>query len=342
MKSCQNISLDLIPQLNLPLLPTPTEPHLIEFLRKCFKRNFRFLTLGPLILTLNRPEGVNADFKIDVFDSFPLMGLKSSQVFNSFSPNFAKISVEIYSQLSTQSQAIFFLGESGGGKSRCLKELASHLILLSSVLRKDRAQGTSKPSTLKNVEGELKLFEQAYGILESFGHCQTVANYRSSRHSKSIKLLFNPTERYIQGINFTCFSLEHSRVVHQTAGESNFRIFYDIFDDVFFAEMAMNKYGIENITSFRYTPQRPRTILAPGKSTYRPLAGTFQNLCNLTKGMQNSCIFNILAAILHLGELEFDMNTSLGDGVQFSSGRHHLFLCNLRQIQSLLIINIAS
>lgn len=339
MKLCQSdtLNFDLLPSLNLSLLSSNSEPHLIEFLRKCFKRNFRFLTIGPLIVTLNRPESLSTEFKTNVFDSLNIYdnSFEKEQILSSISPNFAKLSLQIYSNLLKTTQALFFIGDSGGGKSRCLKEFTSHLILLSSIMRKDRKDRCfhssnnlhfTSPSTLKNIDLELKIFEHANIILESFGHCQTNKNTHSSRYSKAINLSFNENHA-LENLNFRCFHFEFSRPTIQSEGESNFKIFYDIFDDIFFAEHALNKYAIDNLTSFRYTSQRPKNSYHSNKSSFKLLAAGFQNLCNLSKTLQNNYIYNILAAILHLGDIEIEVNTNNDNTIFFSSGIIILYFC---------------
>jgi hypothetical protein len=331
MKLSQAVVLDLVQNINLPYLPSVSEPHMIEFLRKCFKRKIRLLSIGSLFVVLNRQEAFPSDFKTDVFNFLFLSGDDRLDVLNPQEPSFAQIALRVYSSLGHRSHAFFFIGDIGGGKSRCFKEFASHLILLSSLCRTDRKgcrpsplpPPCPQPSAPKPSEAELKLFDQVNTILESFGHCQTLGNYRSSRYSKTITLSF--TERgALEAINVRCHHLEHTRVAvsrrEEQNGETNFKIFFDIFDDIFFADQATNKYGIENLTSFRYTSQRPRAFAQTGKSSFKSLVAALQTLGGIPKTMQTVCVFNILAAILHLGEIEIDPNSSAGDSISFSSG----------------------
>jgi hypothetical protein len=300
----------------------------MEFLRKCFKRKMRFLSIGSLFVILNRQEAFPSDFKTDVFNSL-FLGLDDRlDILNSSQPpSFAQVALRVYSSLGQSSHSFFFLGDIGGGKSRCVKEFASHLILLSSLCRTDR-RGSPSPSpappsasaassSRKPSDSDLTLFEQANTILDSFGHCETPGNYRSSRYSRTVTLSFTDKGR-LEGLTIRCHHLELFRTVSRPEGQSNFKIFSDVFDDIFFADQAASKYGIENLTSFRYTPQRPRAFAQPGKSNFKSLVAALLSLGGIPKVKQNVCVFNVLAAILHLGEIDLDANS--GDSISFSLG----------------------
>ena len=111
------------------------------------------------------------------------------------------------------------------------------------------------------------------------------------------------------------------RVIKQNVGESNFKIFYDVFDDIYFAAQAMSKYGIDNLTLFRFATNRPKSFFQPGKSSYKDLSLALDVIADIPKGKQNSSIFSLMAAVLHLGEVEMEQVDNYGDvSTVFSSG----------------------
>lgn len=64
-------------------------------------------------------------------------------------------------------------------------------------------------------------------ILESFGNARTIRNDNSSRFGKFIELQFKQTGSLIGAVVDT-YLLEKVRLVHQSPGERNFHIFYEM------------------------------------------------------------------------------------------------------------------
>jgi myosin heavy subunit len=338
-KSCSSPSLH---NYDLPSLPLVNEPEILERIRFCHMKNLRYLSIGPMFLFLHRYETIPSRFNPQSYRSYHLVDdlrhdivnpltpphltqlihqihLKISQMnlhstsppLSSSSPSQPSPNTPTSSSPFRSTQAIVMLGESGSGKSKCSKDICSHLsYLASTTVRKDSSSSSSSPSTYLP---DLQLFESIHCILDSFGHAQTTRNPYSSRYSKAIKISYDEDTGLMKGILYRCFHLESHRVVEQATGESNYRIFYDVFDDIYFAAQAMSKYGIDNLTLFRYTSKRPTSTFQPGKSSYKDLSAALESLANLPKVKQNTSIFGLLAAILHLGELEFDVMDNYGD-----------------------------
>ena len=64
-------------------------------------------------------------------------------------------------------------------------------------------------------------------ILESFGNARTIRNDNSSRFGKFIELQFKQSGSLI-GAAIDTYLLEKIRLVHQSPGERNFHIFYEM------------------------------------------------------------------------------------------------------------------
>jgi myosin-5 len=64
-------------------------------------------------------------------------------------------------------------------------------------------------------------------ILEAFGNARTIRNDNSSRFGKFIELQFKHTGSLI-GASIETYLLEKVRLVHQSAGERNFHVFYEM------------------------------------------------------------------------------------------------------------------
>ncbi|KAL4703000.1 hypothetical protein ACJJTC_008778 [Scirpophaga incertulas] len=119
---------------------------------------------------------------------------------------------------------------------------------------------------------------QVNPIMEAFGNARTGINANSSRFGKYLDLSMMRMGR-ISGARISVYLLEQSRVVHQALGESNFHVFY---------------------LSLRWLGKR-RT--EHNVHRWRQLNQAFKVVGFNEDEVQ--IIYKMLAAILHLGDIEF-------------------------------------
>ena len=141
-------------------------------------------------------------------------------------------------------QSILVSGESGAGKTVTTKLLMAYLSKLSK-------GGAGCPiqdlSTLSSPNGVGMSIEQrileSNPILESFGNARTVRNDNSSRFGKYIEMKFLSSlsmssssssgiiipDASLVGASIETYLLEKVRLVHQSPGERNYHIFYELF-----------------------------------------------------------------------------------------------------------------
>ena len=196
-------------------------------------------------------------------------------------------------------QAIIISGESGAGKTEGAKLSMKFLTTLSS----SGGVGGSKISI------EVKILK-CNPILESFGNSKTIRYNNSSRFGKYVKLIFDGDTGNIMGARTLNYLLEKSRVVRQSPDERNYHVFFHLMkggDTALQSRLGlMNEEGEVSYTHWNYLKggvDVPPEIINDA-ALYRELAEQFDDL-GFTEGEQIA-VWNIVAACLHLGNLEFD------------------------------------
>jgi myosin heavy subunit len=143
---------------------------------------------------------------------------------------------------------------------------------------------------------------------------KTVRNNNSSRFGKWCEIHFDPVTLRIRGASITSYLLEKSRVVNQAFGERNYHVFYTLCAGASAADRA-------------------ELFLSPaGASAYRILKG---GECLTVQGIHDAAdwqemrkamdtlkfsaadikeTMQVVAAILHIGNIEFDAESGGGGG----------------------------
>mmetsp|Transcript_11340 Transcript_11340/g.15837 ORF Transcript_11340/g.15837 Transcript_11340/m.15837 type:complete len:1488 (+) Transcript_11340:97-4560(+) len=232
-------------------------------------------------------------------------------------PHVYNVAEDAYRQLlwTGQNQSMVVCGESGAGKTENAKYLMRHLAYTTSTGLYKSSQSGSLDDAKNEDAGSLtsaKIEQQilaANPILESFGNAKTLLNNNSSRFGKFTKLLFQKPEKegtggHIVGSAMETYLLEKSRVVFQAKGERNYHVFYQICSGL--DEDSLKSLGITEAEDFTYLNQS-ECIEIPGMSDeyrFTELVEAME-LLGFTKEDQSK-IFCTVAAVLHLGNIEFE------------------------------------
>ena len=157
-------------------------------------------------------------------------------------------------------------------------------------------------------------------IMEAIGNAKTTRNDNSSRFGKYIELGFN-NQYHIQGAGMRTYLLEKSRVVFQSTGERNYHIFYQLCAAaVSIPEMAYLQLNHQN--NFHYTRQGSCPTI-DGVNDLDDFQETRRALGLLGFAEdQQADMFRVLAAILHLGNVE--IVDADHDGSNISRNDEHL------------------
>ncbi|KAK6995982.1 glycosyltransferase family 2 protein [Favolaschia claudopus] len=146
-------------------------------------------------------------------------------------------------------------------------------------------------------------------VLESFGNARTLFNPNASRFGKYTELQFNDRGR-LQGIKTLEYYLERSRVAGAPNGERNFHIFYYLAAGAT-PEERQHLHLLDK-TTFRYLGQHRATASGPNARPsddamrFDQLKVALKTIGFSKRHVAQTC--QLLAAILHLGNLEFTVD----------------------------------
>uniref|UniRef100_A0A8C4M5A9 Myosin VIIA n=1 Tax=Equus asinus TaxID=9793 RepID=A0A8C4M5A9_EQUAS len=190
---------------------------------------------------------------------------------------------------NSRDQCCIISGESGAGKTESTKLILQFLAAIS---------------------GQHSWIEQqvleATPILEAFGNAKTIRNDNSSRFGKYIDIHFNKRGA-IEGAKIEQYLLEKSRVCRQAPDERNYHVFYCMLEGM--SEEQKRKLGLGGASDYNY--------LAMGNCITCEGREDSQEYANIRSAMkvlmftdtENWEISKLLAAILHLGNLQYEART---------------------------------
>jgi len=244
-----------------------------------------------------------------------------------------------------ESQTVLISGESGAGKTETTKFVMQFLALAASTgksgghdetlttQRSSHSKMTQRHSTLSLVERQVL---GSNPLLEAFGNAQTLRNDNSSRFGKYIELQFAkprisgddvPNPR-MTGARIHTYLLEKVRVIRQQEGERSFHIFYQALAAANGGDEEINLEGFQGYRaeSFKYlnkqesTESSSSTELADFEATLAAMDAVGLSKTEIRK------IFQVLAAILHLGNVTFEES---GETCSVKDGGGWTLLCEL-------------
>lgn len=232
---------------------------------------------------------------INPYDQLPIYGEEvidaySGQDMADMEPHIFSVAEEAYRMMirEEKNQSIIISGESGSGKTVTAKFSMRYFAVVGGA-----AQQTS-------VEERVLASNP---IMESIGNAKTTRNDNSSRFGKYIEIGFG-MKGDISGANMRTYLLEKSRVVFQASAERNYHIFYQLCAARGLPELRSLKLNTPE--SFHYTSQGGQMTI-PGIDDSVDLERTRNAFTILgVQSDQQMEIFRILAAVLHLGNVNIE------------------------------------
>ncbi|KAG0272981.1 hypothetical protein BGZ95_011225 [Linnemannia exigua] len=326
-------------QQDLSRLPHPTEDNLTAILANRFQQGQIYTRIASSVVVQVNPylpgrvELSEASLQHQVLNYKDGARLTSSNSTSSSSSHQSKDAAEatrittspqaielatsayLHMRRTGQDQSIITSGQSGSGKTEGARQIIRQLLALSSAPKKEaRVQNQITSAGL---------------IMEAFGHAKTSLNDNASRLGRFTELQFNERGRLV-GAKMLDYFLEKKRISRSasTPDERNFHIFYQLLAGA----------TVEEKTHLRLTEGMAFHYLSPASlNRNRTLSGMddaveFSKLKNALKVLgfqkkQVAQVFQLLAAVLHLGNLTFMEDTS-----------HANDACVVRNVDSLIFV----
>ncbi|KZV53151.1 myosin-17-like [Dorcoceras hygrometricum] len=207
-----------------------------------------------------------------------------------------------------KSNSILVSGESGAGKTETTKMLMRYLAHLGG---RSGVEG-------RTVEQQVL---ESNPVLEAFGNAKTVRNNNSSRFGKFVEIQFDKSGR-ISGAAIRTYLLERSRVCQISDPERNYHCFYLLCAA---PPEEREKYKLGNPESFHYLNQS-KCIKLDGVNDAEEYLATRRAMDIVgISGEEQEAIFRVVAAVLHLGNIEFAKGKEIDSSViKNEKSRFHL------------------
>ncbi|XP_011605937.2 unconventional myosin-Vc [Takifugu rubripes] len=241
----------------------------------------------------------------------------SGQNMGDMDPHIFAVAEEAYKQMARnhKNQSIIVSGESGAGKTVSARYAMRYFAVV------------SKSGSKARVEDKVLASNP---ITEAIGNAKTTRNDNSSRFGKYTEISFDRRYR-ITGANMRTYLLEKSRVVFQADSERNYHIFYQLCSCAHLPEFK--HLQLLSAEQFQYTCMGGEVTIE-GVDDRKDMGDTRRTFTLLGfKEDFQSDVFKVLAAILHLGNVE--IRDSGGDGSSISLADPHLALfCQLLAVKA--------
>lgn len=248
---------------------------------------------------------------INPYQQLPLYGpdiiaAYSGQSMGDMDPHIFAVAEDAFRAMSRDglNQSIIVSGESGAGKTVSAKYAMRYFASVGGA------------STETQVE---KKVLASNPIMEAIGNAKTIRNDNSSRFGKYLEISFDKNH-HITGAHMRTYLLEKSRVVFQATDERNYHIFYQL----------CAACDIPELKDLRLAHQDNFYYLNQGECPYVDDVDDGEGFEEMREAMdlvgiiedQQLMIFRIIAAILHIGNI--DIQPSGEDECEIDDSDVHL------------------
>ncbi|KAK8956163.1 hypothetical protein KSP40_PGU012718 [Platanthera guangdongensis] len=299
------------------------EPGVLQNLAARYELNEIYTYTGNILIAVNPFQRLP-----HLYDTH-MMGQYKGAGLGELSPHvFAVADVAYWAMINEgKSNSILVSGESGAGKTETTKMLMRYLAYLGG---RSGVEG-------RTVEQQVL---ESNPVLEAFGNAKTVRNNNSSRFGKFVEIQFDKSGR-ISGAAIRTYLLERSRVCQINTPERNYHCFYLICAA---PQEVKDKYKLTSPQSFHYLNQSDCYELDGVDDSLEYLATIrAMDIVGINESEQEA-IFRVVAAILHLGNIDFAKGEEIDSSViKNDKSRFHLktaaelLMCDAQGLEDALI-----
>ncbi|CAI0473411.1 unnamed protein product [Linum tenue] len=280
------------------------EPGVLQNLATRYELNEIYTYTGNILIAVNPFQRLP-----HLYDTHMMEQYKGA-AFGELSPHVFAVADAAYRAMVNEgkSNSILVSGESGAGKTETTKMLMRYLAFLGG---RSGVEG-------RTVEQQVL---ESNPVLEAFGNAKTVRNNNSSRFGKFVEIQFDKSGR-ISGAAIRTYLLERSRVCQISDPERNYHCFY-----LLCAAPAEDKekYKLGSPKSFHYLNQS-KCYELDGVNDAHEYLETIRAMDIVGIGEEDQeAIFRVVAAILHLGNIEFAKGAEIDSSkIKDDKSRFHL------------------
>ncbi|GFP99593.1 myosin-11 [Phtheirospermum japonicum] len=280
------------------------EPGVLHNLATRYQLNKIYTYTGSILIAINPFQRLSDLYNIDMMEQY------KGAPFGKLSPHVFAIADVAYRAMINEgkSNSILVSGESGAGKTETTKMLMQYLAYL----------GGHKGAEGRTVAQQVL---ESNPVLEAFGNAKTVRNNNSSRFGKFVEIQFDMHGR-ISGAAIRTYLLERSRVCQISDPERNYHCFYLLCAA---PQEEIEKYKLGDPKTFHYLNQSNCFELL-GVNDVHDYMGIRKamDVVGISQTEQDA-IFRVIAAILHLGNVEFAKGEEIDSSVlKDDKSRFHL------------------
>ncbi|XP_078666639.1 unconventional myosin-Va-like isoform X9 [Branchiostoma floridae x Branchiostoma belcheri] len=325
----------LVGQNDLTSLSYLHEPAVLYNLQVRFLQNNAIYTYCGIVLVAINP-----------YEQLPLYGNEmvmayTGQDMGAMDPHIYAVAEEAFRQMQRdeRNQSIIVSGESGAGKTVSAKyamryfatvggssddmeaSIEQRVLASNPIMETNWSQFLSVGEYTAETAIERKVLA-SNPVMEAIGNAKTIRNDNSSRFGKYIQIGFNKNYTII-GANMRTYLLEKSRIVFQAENERTYHIFYQLCAAADLPEFE--DFCLSDPMNFNYTNQGGDPVIKD-LDDLEEFHNTKQamSLLGFSDKIQQE-IFRILAALLHLGNIEVDENFKDSEKCYIDPENPHLY-----------------
>ncbi|XP_027913913.1 myosin-8-like [Vigna unguiculata] len=295
------------------------EPGVLQNLHIRYSINEIYTYTGNILIAVNPFQ------RLPHLTETSTMAKYKAAAFGEQSPHPFAIASSAYRKMINEekSQSILVSGESGAGKTESTKMLMHYLAFL----------GGRAATEGRSVEQQVL---ESNPVLEAFGNAKTVRNNNSSRFGKFVEIQFDQKGR-ISGAAIRTYLLERSRVCQVSDPERNYHCFYMLCAA---PKEESGKYKVGDPRKFHYLNQS-NCIELDGLDDSKEYLATKRamEVVGISADEQDA-IFRIVAAVLHLGNIEFIKGAE--DELDSSQPKDEKSIYHLKTAAELLMCDVKS